>query len=96
VKLPPVAVTVGVAGLTVRLPVALLGAYEASPEKLAEMLFVYVPAARPTKLTLVTVATPDALVVAVKLEPLMLKLTALPATAVAPLLRVAMRVVVPP
>ena len=53
------------AGLTVKLPLALLDPSVESPAKLAPTAPVNVPASRPVKLTPVNVATPLALVVAI-------------------------------
>jgi len=71
----------GVAAFTVKLPVPVLPADVESPAKLAPSPVAYVPALIPVRLA-VTVASPDALVVAEPAaEPFNVKLIVLPATA---------------
>src|SRR5690348_1412515 len=75
----------GTVALTVREAEPLLGSYELSPAKLAATPDGYVPGAMPARLAPLSVATPLELVVALPAaEPLSVKLTVSPLTAVAP------------
>src|SRR6476659_8917628 len=94
------AVIVSGAGLIVTLLLALLGASVVSPAKLAPPPVGYVPALMPARLTLLRMARPLPLVVAVlpaKALPLSVKVIVLPPTPLPlPYVNVACRVVVPP
>ena len=84
-------------GATVREAEPLLDWYDESPAKLAPTPVEYVPAAMFPRLTPLSVATPEAFVVALPTEvPLSVKLTVFPLTATAPDMRVAERLTVPP
>src|SRR5689334_5138502 len=106
VKLEPTAALAGAcvviviawsAFATVSESVSLLGSWPASPANDAPTPVGYEPASMPARLTLLTVATPFASVVAPPaLEPLRVNATLAPATGSPPDVSVAVSVVVPP